>query len=71
MPEEPEFPEIESLNLADLNVSGLDPRMELSTIIPQLIVCVQLCSYNCTCHGVDGCNVFCDRLTGCNCDALD
>jgi hypothetical protein len=56
VPKSPAIPEIESFNLADLNVSGLDARLELTTVIPQLIVCD-----NCTT------NVECTYNTGCNC----
>jgi len=66
-----DLPEIESFNLADLNVSALDTRVELTTLLPHVIIrCPGNCSYNCTCHGVDGCNVYCDGNTGCGCDAL-
>jgi hypothetical protein len=56
---ENKIPEIESFNLADLNVSALDTRLELTTIIPQYIIC----DGNCTT------NVSCGYNTGCVCDS--
>jgi hypothetical protein len=70
MPERSEDPEIESLNLADLNMSGLESRLELAALAPQLYVCGMLCATDCTCHNFDGCTVLCDGNTGCACDSL-
>lgn len=65
-------PEIESFNLADLDVSALDVRLELTALVPHgIIVCYENCTVNCVCHGVDGCNVYCHGNTGCGCDSLD
>ncbi len=55
-------PEIESFNLADLDVSALDARLELTTILPQYIVCNN-CSTDCGIH----CTVDCSYNTGCTC----
>lgn len=54
--------EIESFNLADLDVSGLDMRLELTTIVPActLIMCNENCTGNhCTCNSkiTCGCNI--------------
>jgi hypothetical protein len=42
-------PEIESLNLEDLDVSALDPRLELTALVPHVIpVCIGNCDVNLT-----------------------
>jgi hypothetical protein len=64
-------PEIESLNLSDLDISALDARLEMTNILPSIIVCIENCNVNCTCYNVDGCTVYCDVNTTCNCNALD
>jgi hypothetical protein len=73
MPARQDLPgEIESFNLADLDVSALDVRLELTNLLPHgIIICPSNCSVNCVCHGVDGCNVYCHGNTGCGCNALD
>ena len=61
-----DLPEIESFNLADLDVAGLDMRLELTTLIPQL--CVLSCGSNhdfCECHSNGGCE--CHSLIICQC----
>jgi hypothetical protein len=63
MHEENQLSEIESFNLADLDITALDTRLELTTIIPQYIICDGNCSTNC---GVD-CTVHCGSNTGCVC----
>jgi hypothetical protein len=53
--------EIESFNLADLNVSALDMRLELTGMIPActLVICEgNYCPAN-------GCSVHCTADTGC------
>jgi hypothetical protein len=55
-------PEIESFNLAELDVSALDARLELTTILPQYVVCSD-CGGNCAAH----CTVDCTYNTGCTC----
>jgi hypothetical protein len=50
-----ELPEIESFNLADLDVSGLDMRFELTTILPA----GQCIRDNCSCN---------DNSTSCSCN---
>ena len=59
--------EIESFNLGDLDVSALDARLELTTVIPDIIVCPGNCSTNC---GVN-CNVDCVSNYGCNCHSYN
>jgi hypothetical protein len=59
------LPEIESFNLADLDVSGLDVRLELTSIVPHYIVgCVDNCHTNCT----GNCTVDCTSNGVCNCN---
>ena len=60
-----DFPEIESFNLADLDVAVLDVRLELASLIPAclLIDCLGNCGHDCGVH--------CGTLTGkgaCNLD---
>jgi hypothetical protein len=73
MPERNSAPEIESFNLSDLDVSALDVRFELTSMIPActLIICEGNCNVNCVCYNVDGCHVNCPGNMGCNCNALD
>jgi hypothetical protein len=53
--------EIESFNMSDLDVSGLDVRLELTAIIPQVRTCVQRCDTNCV--TLDGCSeLYCGAL---------
>jgi hypothetical protein len=64
-------PEIESFNLADLDITALDHRLELTSILPQYIICDGNCSTNCYCYNVDGCGVYCaSNHGGCACDSL-
>jgi uncharacterized Fe-S radical SAM superfamily protein PflX len=55
--------EIESFNLADLDVSAMDSRLEMTTLIPQctLIICGGNCGVNC----------FANTRGGCNCDVYN
>jgi hypothetical protein len=70
-PDREKLPEIESFNLADLDISALDPRLELTMILPQYIVCGGNCATNCYCYNVDGCHVHCGtNVGGCACDGL-
>ena len=68
-------PEIESFNLADLDVAALDVRLELTSLIPActLITCTGNCNVNCACYNVDGCHIHCGVLKPgqCNCNSLD
>lgn len=57
------IPEIESFNLADLDVTALDERLELTTMLPQYIICEGNCSTNC---GVN-CTIHCGTNSGCVC----
>jgi hypothetical protein len=62
-------PEVVSFNLADLDVSGLDMRLELTTIVPQIPVCpANTCPHNCATHC--GCNGLCQchSHNTCNCN---
>jgi hypothetical protein len=49
-------PEIESFNLEDLDISALDVRLELTTLLPQnfLPVCPGNCSSNVQGCGTEG-----------------
>jgi hypothetical protein len=58
------LPEICSFNLSDLDVSALDVRLELSTLIPQCTLII--CPGNCADCGIH-CNVDCYINSGCNC----
>jgi hypothetical protein len=59
------LPEIESFNLADLDVTGLDIRLELTSVIPQGIVgCVDVCGTHCW----ENCTVACGGNGYCNCN---
>lgn len=46
-----EFPEIESFNMSELNVSGLDTRLELTTLMPEMVTPDCALGYYCTCYG--------------------
>jgi len=59
-----DLPEIESFNLADLNVSALDTRIELTTLLPHTII---RCPGNCNTDCNVNCNVDCFENSGCNC----
>jgi hypothetical protein len=45
-------PEIESFNLGDLDISALDARLELTTLLPQKFL--PICPGNCSANG-QGC----------------
>jgi hypothetical protein len=60
--------EIESLNLSDTDVSMLDARLEMTTIIPQLIVCGENCGA--ICFGNANCRVDCTSNNGCHVDCI-
>lgn len=49
--------EITSFNLADLNIDALDTRLELTTMLPQFIICEGNCSTNGSCGYNSGCVV--------------
>jgi hypothetical protein len=54
--------EIESFNLADLDVSAMDSRLEMTTLIPQCTLII------CTGNGCEvQCGVQCTYNGGCNC----
>jgi hypothetical protein len=73
----PHAMEIESLNLSDTDVSMLDARLEMTTIIPQLIVCGENCGAICygnssckvDCYNNEGCTVDCLSNSGCSCNS--
>jgi hypothetical protein len=50
-------PEITSFNLTDLNIDALDTRLELTTIVPQFIICEGNCGTNGSCGENSGCVV--------------
>jgi hypothetical protein len=65
-------PEIESFNLADLDVSALDVRLELTTLLPHNFPgCDGFCDVNCHVYDINGCTVNCPVNHGCGCNALD
>ena len=57
-------PEIESFNLAELNVSALDVRLELTSLVPQVF---PVCHVNCS---TNRCNVNCTSNSGCVANGL-
>ena len=59
-------PEIESFNLADLDVAALPVRLELSSLIPLCVFkdCLGYCSFDCGNY----CHIHCEINTGCNSD---
>jgi hypothetical protein len=46
-----EFPEIESFNMSELDVSGLDTRLELTTLMPEIVTPDCGPTYYCSCYG--------------------
>ncbi len=67
MPKDPGVqPEIESFNLADLDVSALDVRLELTAIVPHNF---PGCDGNCSTHTFT-CTVNCSTNSGCVCNSL-
>jgi hypothetical protein len=46
-----DLPEIESFNMSELDVSGLDTRLELTTLIPRIVSPDCALSYYCSCYG--------------------
>jgi hypothetical protein len=60
-PEHRNNPEIESFNLTDLDITALDTRLELTTILPQYIYCDGYC----------GANISCGINSGCVCDSYN
>ena len=63
-----DVPEIESFNLTDLNVSALDTRIELTTLLPHTII---RCPGNCSTDCEVNCNVNCESNGWCNCDSYN
>ena len=59
-------PEIESFNLADLDVSALDIRLELTAIVPHNF---PGCNGNCGTHTIT-CGTNCTTNSGCVCNSL-
>jgi hypothetical protein len=58
--------EIESFNLADLDVNALDVRLELTSLIPEVIACGSNCPDNCAGNCHTNCDVnTCDINTAC------
>jgi hypothetical protein len=60
--------DIESLNLSDTDVSMLDARLEMTAIIPQLIVCDMNCGE--VCYGLSSCTVACEGNEFCTVDCI-
>jgi hypothetical protein len=46
-----ELPEIESFNMSELDVSGLDTRLELTTLLPRIVTPDCGPTYYCSCYG--------------------
>jgi hypothetical protein len=58
-----QLPEIESFNLAELDVSALDVRLELTSLVPHNL---PGCDGNCSSHGFScGINASCGTNSGC------
>lgn len=51
--------EIESLNLADLDVTALDARLEVTTLLPQVCITNGGCPANCPCNAMCTTNLAC------------
>lgn len=77
--------EIRSLNLADLDIDGLEQRIEMATAVPTEMAwgcdcdgdcpthCpenCQHCSTFCTCEGVHSCDTYCPADCAVNCPAV-
>jgi hypothetical protein len=68
--ERPANPEIQSFNVADLDLSALDSRLELSALVPEWIACSGNCAENfgCVCNSDFGCP--CNTMGPCVSDGL-
>ena len=64
----PQLPEIESFNLAELDVSALDVRLELTSLVPHNL---PGCDNNCSTHTFKcTANVSCGSNSGCIINAV-
>ena len=71
------LPEIQSFNVFELDVSGLDMRLELTTLLPRVMSvdcgpsygcsCYSHNVYNCSCHSHNTC---CCNVQTCSCHSL-
>jgi hypothetical protein len=67
-----DVPEIESFNMSELDVSGLDMRLELTTLMPRILApncgpsnrcsCYSHNVYECTCHSFGTCSCHSNTL---------
>jgi hypothetical protein len=65
-------PEILSFNLAELDVSGLDMRLELTTLMPRLIAPDCGPSYACSCYANSpSCTCHNNNVYHCQCHSND
>jgi hypothetical protein len=60
-------PEIMSFNMAELDVSGLDMRLELTTLMPRMIAPDCGPSYGCSCYSNSGCGCHSNNVYHCQC----
>jgi hypothetical protein len=58
--------EIESFNMSDLDVNALDVRLELTSVLPEVIACGSNCPHNCVSNCDTNCTGNeCGYNTGC------
>jgi hypothetical protein len=62
-----EDPEIQSFNMAELDVSGLDMRLELTTLMPRMIAPDCGPGYGCSCYSNSGCQCHSHNSYYCQC----
>jgi hypothetical protein len=62
-----DVPEIESFNMSELDVSGLDMRLELTTLMPRILAPNCGPSYGCSCYSHNVYKCTCHSLTTCGC----
>jgi hypothetical protein len=60
-------PEIQSFNMAELDVSGLDMRLELTTLMPRMIAPDCGPGYGCSCYSNSGCSCHSHNSYNCQC----
>ena len=61
-----DLPEIESFNMSELDVSGLDMRLELTALMPRVMSVDCGPSYGCSCHG-NACACHSHNVYNCSC----
>jgi hypothetical protein len=62
-----DVPEIESFNMSELDVSGLDMRLELTTLMPRILAPNCGPSYGCSCYSNSGCTCHSHNVYKCSC----